>query len=183
MLTTKQRNFFQLIEEYYKETKTLPNLNILKKLTNYKSYNTIHKYLDKLEDYNYLKYDKERKEIIYLKGYENNLHTIPFINKTEFIKININNSNPLNNYVALKINNNNLKNMGINRNDILIIEKSKTYLNNKFVLVNIKNKYKVFKYQKKDGFTHLINDKNIIPLINNNPIIGKVILLIRDMNI
>ena len=180
MLTKKQEQFFQLIKNYYKTNNILPNLNTIKKISNYKSYNTIYKYLKILESINYLKYDKDKKEITYLMGCSNKIHTIPFINKKEFIKIEINKLDNFSNYVAFQIDDNNLKKLGIIKGDIVITQKNNTYLNNKFVLVNIKNKYKVFKYQKKDGFTHLINDKDIIPIINNNNIIGKVVLLIRD---
>ena len=44
MLTEKQEEFFQIIVRYYQDKFLYPSLNDLKKLTNYKSYNTIYKY-------------------------------------------------------------------------------------------------------------------------------------------
>ena len=182
MLTDKQLDFFKLINDYYKKNNLYPNLKIIKKITNYKSYNTIYKYLNKLEYNNYLIFDNKSKQITYLKSSNNinNIYKIPFINKKEFINIENNNFNSKYEYIALEINNNSLKNMGIIKSDIVIIEKNKNYLNNKFVLITINDKCKILKYQKKDGFIHLINDKHIISIINNNDIIGKVVLLIRN---
>ncbi len=184
MLTDKQEFFFKLIESYYKETNILPNLNTLKKISNYKSYNTIYKYLSQLESKKYLTFDPLKREVIYLKGSceKNNIYKIPFINKEEYIHVENRKLNPSMNYVAFKVSDNSLKSNGIIYQDILIIEKNTKYLNNKFILININEEYKVFQYRKKDGFIHLLNDRKVYPIIGLNNIIGKVILLIREIN-
>ena len=67
MLTKKQEEFFQIIVRYYQDKFLYPSLNDLKKLTNYKSYNTIYKYLNILETKGYIIYNKEEKKISYIK--------------------------------------------------------------------------------------------------------------------
>ena len=45
MLTEKQEVFFKLISDLYKTKKEIPTIGLIKKNSNYKSYNTIYKYL------------------------------------------------------------------------------------------------------------------------------------------
>ena len=181
-LTTKQKLFFNMLIKYLNKNNQFPCLKEIKNITNYKSYNTIYKYINILENKGYLIYDKNKKEITYLKHnfLNDNLYIIPFINENKYIKVNNNNLSTNNNYIALEINNNNLKSYGILNKDILIVEKNTSYLNNKFILIYKDYKYQVFKYIKKDGFHQLLNDKNTILLENTNCIIGKVVSLIRN---
>lgn len=182
MLTKKQQEFFNLITKYYKENKKTPTIGILKKNSNYKSYNTIYKYLAQLEKKEFIKLDKKDNKITYIKKQlENNLYTnIPIINNKTFIEVSNKHLKYNQEYVAFKLNNNKLNNYYLKTKDILIIEKNLNNLNNKFVLVLIENNYQVFKYLKKDGFIHLLNDKQCILLTTSITIIGKVIMLIRN---
>ena len=63
MLTKKQELFFKLIVNCYYEEKKYPNLKTLKQKSNYKSYNTIYKYINQLEKKGYKKINSQ-KEII-----------------------------------------------------------------------------------------------------------------------
>ena len=182
MLTKKQNHFYEIIINYYKKNHTLPNINTIKKITNYKSYNSLHKYLNILEKNNYLKYNHEKKEISYLKGMINNNHIlkIPYIDQEKYFQIEDSLLKKDEDYYIFKVADNNLNNLGINKNNLVIIEKSKIYANNDIVLIKQKNKYHLYKCQKKDEFIRLINDIKSINIITTNILIGKVVLIIKS---
>lgn len=182
MLTEKQLIFFNLIKKYYTDNLVFPSIGDLLKNSNYKSYNTIRKYLNKLELKEYIKLNKERNKIIYIKDclIHDEMIKVPFISLDKYINISKDLLPKNNNYVAYKLNRNMMQSYFLQKGDILIIDKSNTYLNNKIVLVNIDNCLKVLKYIKKDGFIHLINDKKTYFLIHEKDIIGKVVLVIRN---
>ena len=183
MLTKKQEQFFNIILNYYNLNKELPTIGILKKISNYKSYNTIYKYLDQLEKKEFIKFNKKLKKLTYLKSsfYDNLTLTIPIVNTLTYLQI-YNNLPANKSYLAYKVEDNSLKNYLIKKDDILIIEKNSSFYNNHLVLVEVANKYQIFKYVKKDSFVYLYNDKNNFTLANTKIIIGKVISLIRDIN-
>ena len=182
MLTDKQQFFLDLIINYYKETHILPNINTLKKISNYKSYNSIHKYLEVLENKNYLKYDISKKEISYLKGTinKNKIFKIPFINENKYFNIDGSILNNKEDYYIYKIPNNNLKSFGINKNNLVIVEKNKIDIENKLVLIKQKNTYNLYKCEKKDEFIRLINDIKYFNLGTTNTIVGKVVIIIKS---
>lgn len=180
MLSNTQNNFFNLIFNYAKINNKYPTLNEIKKISNYKSYNSIYRLLHVLEDKNYLVYNKKTKEITYLKditikGY---VSTISFLNEKR--NINICNLDNTKEYVAFSYHYNNLNNYCIQKGDILIIEKSLLHINNKLVLVLINDKYMILKYEKKDSFIYLSNDNNSYILNSFDNIIGKVKMVIRN---
>lgn len=182
MLTKKQQLFLDYIINCYKETKDFPSITTLKKNSPYKSYNTIYKYLNQLEKKGFIKFDFLVKKVTYINEYlENNIFSyIPIINEKETLTISNTFLNKDKSYIAFKIHNNKLNSHCIKNGDILVIEKCLTNLNNKLVLVFIKNKYQVLKYEKKDGFIHLTNDKDFFILPTFEAIVGKVCLSIRD---
>ena len=45
MLTRKQEEFYNLLIKYYEDNLIYPSLLDIKNMTNYKSYNSIYKYL------------------------------------------------------------------------------------------------------------------------------------------
>lgn len=182
MLTKKQEEFLNIITSYYQKKKEFPTIGTLKKISQYKSYNTIKKYLLQLEKKNYLIYDKTNKKI-YVPGKfleSHGYYKIPFINEAGYFHIQNDNLNNKKDYKAYKVKNNDLDSFYIKSKDILIIEKTTNYLNNKIVLANLENKYYLLKYIEKDGFIHLYSDNHDFILTNIENIIGKVILLIRD---
>ena len=182
MLTDKQLFFFQLLKDYYENNNIFPNLKTIKKISKYKSYNSIYKYIKVLEDNNYLKYDYDKKEIIHLKGciVKNTILQIPYINKDKYFKIDNSILNEKENYYIYKVLNNDLKKEGIIKNDLVIIDRNKTYINNKIILFKENNNYNLYKCVKKDEIIRLKNNQKIINLITTNNIIGKVVLLIRN---
>ncbi|MBQ8472723.1 MAG: hypothetical protein IJ501_04405 [Bacilli bacterium] len=182
MLTKKQQIFLDFIITCYKMTQELPTIGFLKKNSNYKSYNTIYKYLEQLEKKEYIKLDEKRIKVIYIKGcLENNQFlSIPIINDNRFVTISNDKFKSDREYIAFRLTNNKLNSYLLKPNDILIFEKNEKKLNNKFVLVLKNNKYQIFKYIKKDGFIHLKNDINLI-ILSHEVIIGKCVYMIRDI--
>ena len=182
MLTEKQQLFLDFIIKCYKKTKELPTIGILKTNSNYKSYNTIRKYISQLEKKGFIKLDLKREKIIYIKEHLENLpfFNIPIINDNKFIEVSSKLLKSNQEYLAFKTENNKLNSYFLKCKDIVIIEKNLNNINNKLVLVSIDSKYYILKYIKKDGFIHLFNDKDSYILSNNIIIIGKVVLLIRE---
>ena len=82
-------------------------------------------------------------------------------------------------YVAFKIHNDYFTNIGIMKNDILIIEKNKRIKKNNLGLFIIDKKYRIMKYDYKDGFYILKDNEEI--LLNRVKIIGKVIMIERKL--
>ena len=78
-------------------------------------------------------------------------------------------------YLAYKINNNYFNNIGILKNDILVIEVNKRLKPSDLGLFIIDKKYRIMKYNYKDGF-YLLSDNEEI-LLNKVNIIGKVIMI------
>ena len=181
-LSEKQKDFYNTINLFIQKNKYLPTIGEVKKILNYKSYNTIYQYITLLTKKNYLKYDKETKRIsIKDSSYLNdNICIIPYINIDSHIKIDSTLLDINNNYFAFIINNNNLNSFYIKYKDTIILTKNLDRLNNKLVLVHNDNKYQVYKYEKRNGFHHLFNDKENIVLENTLSILGKVVLLIRN---
>ena len=54
MLTRKQEEFYNLLIKYYEDNLIYPSLLDIKNMTNYKSYNSIYKYLKILESKHFL---------------------------------------------------------------------------------------------------------------------------------
>ena len=177
-LTEKQKKFLKLITNFYKVNNIFPTINDLKNISKYKSYNTIYKYIDALVKKNYLTYDNKRKQILFVnKIVNNNNHIlIPFIHQDKYLNISYSNK-----YQVIKVSNNNLSNYGIYKNDYLIVSNNLSHLNNKFVVINDDNIYKLYKYIKKEGFNYLLNNKEEIVIKNMDIISFKVISLIRNM--
>ena len=182
MLTEKQNIFFKNIINYYNNTNELPTISDLIKINNYKSYNTIYKYLNQLENKNYIIYDKNHKRIIYIKDILDNesFFKVPFINEKRFINIDKNLLKSKEEYLAFQIHDNKLNSNNIENKDILIIQKGKKNINNKLVLVFKNSKYNIYKYQNQNTYLKLFNDKEELFLESSNHIIGKVVLIIRN---
>ena len=145
---------------------------------NYKSVNSISQYFKSLERKGYLIRNNFNKLVINGNITSNyNLKKIKIINtKNESIEISLNKRK---NYIGYRINNNCFKNINILKNDILIIEINKKLNTNDLGLFIIDNKYRIMKYDYKDGF-YILKDNETI-LLNHVKAIGKVKKLIRSI--
>ena len=184
-LSKKQEIFYNLLIEFYNNNYRFPCLKDIVNITGFKTYSNIYRYIESLSNKKYISYDKNKKEISFIKGVLKNkdYYLVPFIEKNKYLKIDIINTNfDSNCYLVYKVLDNNLKSNYILKNDLLLIELNKNYLNNKLVLVNKNNKYFIYKYKFQNNYHMLINDKKELILENTNSIIGKVISLIRNIN-
>ena len=125
MLTKKQELFFKLIVNCYYEEKKYPNLKTLKQKSNYKSYNTIYKYINQLEKKGYIKINSQ-KEIIYIKEslFNDPFLNIPIINEKQTIMLSNSFFKTGKEYIGFQIHDNKLNSYCLKNGDILIIEKS-----------------------------------------------------------
>ncbi|MBQ8891744.1 MAG: hypothetical protein IJ068_02645 [Bacilli bacterium] len=176
-ITTKQKEFFNIIVNLYNTNGMYPTINDLKKVTNYKSYNTIYKYLSILEKKNCIKYDKNRHQITFINQVlkKSNKILIPTFNNSNYFDIE--NANDIK---TIKVADNNLNSFGIYKEDNLILSNKLNYLNNNFVVMERFKKYKIYKCLKKDNFYYLINDKEEFVIENKKLIAYKVVALIRN---
>ena len=177
-MSEKAKEILNVIIDYYNNNKTMPSIRYLMNIVNIKSTSTIHYHLNKLEKKGYLKRNKSNNRIL-SENYENlknGLKIIEVINDKDKIKIKIDDNN---NYIAFKVKDNILKEVGIIKGDILIIKKTTTLKNNDLGLFMINNKYYVMKYFYKDGFYILESD--VKRIYNKIKIIGKVMYLERKI--
>ena len=174
----KEEILLNEIVNYYKRNGVMPTRRFLQKILNYKSVNSITKYFKSLEEQNYLTRNSDGKIILNKYVIDNtNLKTINIINTTnETCKLIIDRNKK---YVAYKIHNDYFSNIGILRNDILIIELNKTLKDNDIALFIINKQYRIMKYRYQDGF-YILKDKEEI-LLNRVKIIGKVIMIERKL--
>lgn len=177
-MNEKEEKILEEIINYYKENKVMPTRRYLQKVFNFKSVNSITKYIKSLEEQNYLIRNKDNKIILNKYTNENtNLKTITIINmNNKHINLILDKNTK---YVAYKIHNNYFNNIGILRNDILVIEINKRLKPNDLGLFIIDKEYRIMRYNYKDGF-YLLSDKEDI-LLNKVNIIGKVIMIERKL--
>ena len=176
-MNKKEEEILNEIINYYKKNMSIPSIRYLQKLFNYKSTNSIYKYINSLIQKGYLTKNDNRKLLInnctiYM---DKSLRKIKIINQdNKYIHLFLEKTD---NYIAYYVNNKNLVNYGINKGDILIIKRVSKINDNEIGLFLIDNKYRVMKYKYKDGF-YILMDKEEIVLYKIN-LIGKVIMLER----
>ena len=177
-MSEKEEKVFKEIINYYQENKTMPTRRFLQKKLNFKSINSITRYIKSLEEQNYLIRNQYGRIIINSYNYDNvNIKTINVINTAkELCNILIDKNKK---YIAYKFHNDCFKNIGILRNDILIIEVNKKLKENDIGLFIIDGKYRIMKYNYKDGFYILKDNEEI--LLNKIKTIGKVIMIERKL--
>ena len=178
-MNQKEEEILKEIVSYYNKNKVMPTFRYLQKRFNFKSVNSITRYIKSLEQQHYLIRNNNNNKVILSEysGNNTNLKTINVINmNNKYINIILNKNKK---YLAYKINNNYFNNMGILKNDILVIEINKRLKPNDLGLFIIDKKYRIMKYNYKDGF-YLLSDKEEI-LLNKVNIIGKVIMIERKL--
>lgn len=174
-MNKKEEVILEEILNYVNENKRMPTMRYLQKKCNYKSVNSITLYIKSLLKQNYLSRNKDGKLILNNNSlnYKTGIKTIKVLNSNnEYVHLLLNKDE---NYLAYKINNNYFKDIGIFRNDILIVKINKKLKDNDLGLFIIDNKYQVMRYKYKDGFYFLFDNKELI--LNRVKIIGKVIMV------
>ncbi len=178
-MNVKEEKTLKEIIDYVKQNKRMPTMRYLQKKLSFKSINSITEHLKCLEKEHYLLRNKEKKLILndYSFDYEKGLKEIEIINRNnEFVHIILNKRKK---YKAYKIHHNYFKNMGIFKNDILIIEENKKLYNNDIGLFIIDNKFRIMKYQYIDGYFYLEDNERII--LHKINVIGKVIMIEKKL--
>lgn len=178
-MNKKEEELLQEIVNYVNENNYMPTRRYLQIKLGYKSVNSITYYINKLIKQNYLKKNTDGKIVIDKSGinYQKELKTIRVINTRDtYIRLFLNKSYK---YVAYKIHNEYFNNIGILRNDILIVQKNRKLYVDDIALFIIDKKYRVMKYNYKDGFYLLTDNEEI--LLNRVKIIGKVIGIERKL--
>ncbi len=175
-MSEKENELLNHIIDYYQVNKILPTRRYLQKKMNYKSVNSITQYLNKLEKKNYLIRNNENKLILnnYTLRYKDIVKTIKIVNmNNQYIRRVLNKKR---NYYGYKMKNNYL---GIHKNDILIIEEKKKLKPNNIGLFIIDGKYRIMKYNYKNGF-YILNDYEEL-ILSKVKIIGKVIMVEKKL--
>lgn len=175
-MTEKEEIVYKKIIKYYKENKCIPTIRELLKELDYKSTNTIYKYIKKLEDKGYLKRNKNNKLVIKeeIDLYNNEVTSIMVINTKEILTLNLNKNKK---YIGYKIKHDYFNKLYIKKNDYLIIEKTNKLNNNDLGLFVINKKYRIMEYEYIDGF-YILKDKER-EILNKVKILGKVISIYR----
>ena len=178
-MNKKEEKILSEIVKYVKENYTMPTRRYLQEKLGFKSVNSITQYIKSLEEKNYLIRNSKNKLILDNSAifYKKQLKTIRIINKSNaYIKIILDKNSD---YVAYEINNNFFKNINILKKDILIIQNKKNLKPGDIGLFIIENKYRIMKYNYKDGF-YILRDKEEL-ILSKIETIGKVIMIERKL--
>lgn len=177
-MNEKEQDILDKIINFYRKNNYMPTIRDILHETNYKSTNTIYKYIKKLVDMDFLIKDKTNGKI-YLNGTynfdtNNCIKKINIINTKETLTIETKINKQ---YIGFQIKNNYFENINIQRNDYLIIEKTEKLKNNDLGLFIINKKYRIMKYEYYDGFYFLTD--NTTETLYRVKIIGKVVSIYR----
>jgi len=178
-MNEKEERVLKEIIVYIKNNNIMPTRRYLQKKLNYKSINSITRYINSLEKQNYLVRNEDGKLTLskYYLNYQNNFKSINIINeKNTVINLIMDKKKK---YLAYKINNNYFNDAGIIKKDVLIIEEKSELKTNDIGLFIIDKKYRIMKYDYKDGFYVLRDNEEI--LLNRVKILGKVIMVERKL--
>ena len=172
MLTEKEKRVYESIKKFIKKNNYSPTIRELSKILVYKSTRTIHMYLQKLKEKNYITYNNKPRSIIINNEFKKNLL---IINTKKVLEINFDEH-----IIIYQINNDYFKKDAIKRNDYLIINTKSHIKNNDLGLFIINKDYRIMKYNYIDGF-YILEDKEQL-IVCEIKLIGKVVGVYR-MNI
>ena len=177
-MNENEEKIMKIIIQYYKKNQSMPTRRFIQKKLKYISVSSITQYFKSLENKGYLVRDSLNRIII--NNYvitDYNVKRIKVLNlQNEYLNIILNKKK---NYLGYRLNNNYFENQGILKNDFLIIEKDKKLNIGDFGLFIINSKYRIMKYNYKDGF-YLLEDNEIL-ILNHVNSLGKVIQIIRKI--
>ena len=187
-LTKKQEKILIFIKKYIAKNEYPPTIREIAKGINLSSPATVHTHLKKLIDKEYIRRNTTNNRIIELlvpNEFEQKITdtiNIPLISNT-FSNQNITIPKTLaqdKDLIAFLIDEQNIFTSNIEKNDIIIIEKTTTLIEDNFLLIKLKDTLLIRKI-KKDNQSYKISINNIEETIleNNLTIIGKPISLYR----
>lgn len=171
MLSEKEERVLITIEKYIKKNNYSPTIRELCNLLNYKSTKTIYRYIKKLQEKNYLNYEKNKKRSIIVNNLIN--HKLFIINTKKSININFNQHT-----IIYQIKNDFFQEYSIKKGDYLMINTKRKIKNNELGLFIINKKYRIMKYNYLDGYFILQDSEQEI--LNKVNLVGTVIGIYRD---
>ncbi len=178
-MSEKEIELLNYITDYYNQNKIMPTRRYLQNIMNYKSVNSITQYLCKLENKKYLIRNNDNKLVLndYTFRYKDEVKNINVINmNNQYIPMVLNKKK---NYYCYKIKHSYFSYLGIFKNDLLIIEENKKLKTNNLGLFIIDGKYRIMKYNYKNGF-YILNDYEEL-ILSKVKIIGKVIIVEKKL--
>ena len=162
-----------VIYDYFRKTGFMPSIREIQGIMKYKCHNSVYKAFKQLEEEGYLIHDKKKRKWS-LVDINKEILKIKVLNEDSYITL----QNDNDKYAVYKLDNNNLRNNDLLKNDYLIIKKTKYLKNYDLGLFFYNNNYHVMNYIYLDGFYMLSDNKNK-EVLNKVKIIGKVIGLQR----
>ncbi len=197
-LTERQKNILQIIKKLTAENGYAPTVREIGKEAHSNSPATIHTHLTKLEKKGYIEKGKKNRTLKLLVPNEflnkkNSLVEVPYIKMDlvkdvikeldipkEYFKISLNMTDDKTDIFVLKVNNQDLRSIGICDNDLLIIEKVDKIVDGNIVAALAPDgKVLIKKFFRKDGFMHLESDNAKPIIVKNIIILGRVLSLYK----
>ena len=162
-----------VIYDYYKDTNFMPSIREVKEIMHCNNHNNIYKIFRRLEEDGILIHNRNKRKWCLAKTKDETIK-VPVINEESYIYV----DNNKDNYAVYKMDNNNLRNDNIMKNDYLIIKRTKELKNYDIGLFKYNNEYHIMKYILLDGF-YMLSDNKRKEVLSKVKIIGKVIGLQR----
>lgn len=197
-LTERQKDILQIIKKLTAENGYAPTVREIGKEADSNSPATIHTHLTKLEKKGYIEKGRKNRTLKLLVPNEylnksNNFVEVPFIKMglvkdvikeldipSEYFKISLNMTDDKTDIFVLKVIDQDMKSVGINDNDLLVIEKVDKIVDNSIVVALAPDgKMLIKRFYRKDGFIHLESDTAKPIIVKNIIILGKVLSLYR----
>ena len=175
-MTEKEEKILKEIINYYKENKIMPSIRFIAKKLHYKSHNSVYQTFKSLEKKKYLIRHNNKLILNETVKEDTFIKIIPIVNTNKTVNLF---SNKKGKYLAFKLTNNYFINDCLKKGDILIVKEGKSIKENELGLFIIDGKYRIMKYNYKDGF-YLLSDKEQI-ILYKIKLIGKVIKVLRTM--
>lgn len=167
-LTVKQNEVLDCIKKYISNHGYPPTVREICKIKNYSSPSTVQKHIDALIEKGFIKKDKIKNRSIELlvnnEYLSKNTVNIPLLNKNDFIELPVSLIHKNKEIYAFIVSDDSLLCNHIIKNDILIIEKSKSFNDNDIIVYMLNTDIVIGKFSD-----------------SNKNIIGKVVGLYRKM--
>ena len=141
-----------VIYDYFRKTGFMPSIREIQGIMKYKCHNSVYKAFKQLEEEGYLIHDKEKRKWS-LVDINKEILKIKVLNEDSYITL----QNDNDKYTVYKLDNNNLRNNDLLKNDYLIIKKTKYLKNYDLGLFFYNNNYHVMNYIYLDGF-YMLSD-------------------------
>ncbi len=196
MLTKRQKQILDYIEEYIEENDYSPSLEEIKRKFRLSSVSTVHQHVESLKEKGCLRKTENQHRSIELNGNKkNNLVSLPLagtiaagepieaIEDSETVEVSKSQLSKTGRHYALKVQGNSMIEEGIFNGDIVVIRKQPTAENEETVIALINENEVTLKkiYKERGGFRLQPANPKIKPIFTKELAIqGKVVSVIRN---